>query len=728
MNKIRIPERMIQLSPPVLYLIVLIVLLGKALFLPPDFYLFGWDTLDIQYFTREFFHQSLAGGTIPWWDPYRFAGNPFAAAADGPVFFYPPTILFVFLPVARALTWFYLIHIFSAMTGTYLLLRRWFRPVPAWAGGIVFGLSGYFFPRILAGTAGNLASASYLPWVFAAFVTLSEPRQGRSRGKQVAIAGLVFGLQLLAGDQRMAVFTFIACLIAVVFAAIRQKHIRPVIGAVLAVLTGVGIAAVQLVPQVQYMQLSQRTELPSYETASDGALSPERIGELLFPFTNSYSINNAAYPPYAESPFYTGILPLVLAVAGLTLTLLTSLAAIFRRQPAGKSAYPALLFGTVAAVALWIAMAPHAPVDIFRILWKHIPLFSFVRLPVRFLLLFALGISGLTALALTQLGKRVLQIFAAVFILAELVPFAARWLLPQPVPPSQHDSELVSVLTGDPTLNRIHLNYFYVDRLGQSIDMNAPVVYRRFGTNGYSPLILKNYYDFYVASLIYYDARYLIGMNQLPPITVLSGKALDFLNVKYLYNNRSYAIGADPTSYLTRIDNPNKWFTLYENRNVLPRFYLAPAAKRMPDRDGIFQAIRHRTEDYTKTILVTEPLAGNSDYYAADCLKGEIGQVTVLSYGLNRVELLTDAPCDAYLASSEVMYPGWAAEIDGRRAPLLTGNLAFRTVFVPEGKHTLVMKFVPVSFLTGGGISIGTVLIWFLILRRNKFQAIRNRV
>jgi uncharacterized membrane protein YfhO len=59
------------------------------------------------------------------------------------------------------------------------------------------------------------------------------------------------------------------------------------------------------------------------------------------------------------------------------------------------------------------------------------------------------------------------------------------------------------------------------------------------------------------------------------------------------------------------------------------------------------------------------------------------------------------------------MYPGWDAYIDGEKARLFEGNLAFRTLYIPKGEHTIILRYNPRIFLIGAGVSLVTILFLF---------------
>jgi uncharacterized membrane protein YfhO len=59
------------------------------------------------------------------------------------------------------------------------------------------------------------------------------------------------------------------------------------------------------------------------------------------------------------------------------------------------------------------------------------------------------------------------------------------------------------------------------------------------------------------------------------------------------------------------------------------------------------------------------------------------------------VEIETDSDLGGMLALHDIYYPGWIAEIDGARAPILRADVLFRGLEVPAGRHRIVFRFAP---------------------------------
>ncbi|PYV08494.1 MAG: hypothetical protein DMG07_25660, partial [Acidobacteria bacterium] len=85
------------------------------------------------------------------------------------------------------------------------------------------------------------------------------------------------------------------------------------------------------------------------------------------------------------------------------------------------------------------------------------------------------------------------------------------------------------------------------------------------------------------------------------------------------------------------------------------------------------------------------------------------GPVRLRAFQPNRLELEADLRRAALVVCSEVFYPGWEAQVDGRPAPLLEADYILRAVPVPAGKHAIVLRFRPRSFLLGLAVSLASL-------------------
>lgn len=92
----------------------------------------------------------------------------------------------------------------------------------------------------------------------------------------------------------------------------------------------------------------------------------------------------------------------------------------------------------------------------------------------------------------------------------------------------------------------------------------------------------------------------------------------------------------------------------------------------------------------------------------------------------NRLEFEADLASEGYLVVSQAYYPGWQAKVDGNSATYEKADYTFGAVYLPAGKHTVVLEFSPLSQTLGAIVSGLTwlaallALLWPLVGKRNR--------
>ena len=74
------------------------------------------------------------------------------------------------------------------------------------------------------------------------------------------------------------------------------------------------------------------------------------------------------------------------------------------------------------------------------------------------------------------------------------------------------------------------------------------------------------------------------------------------------------------------------------------------------------------------------------------------------------VTLRVTARAAGHLVLLDADYPGWRAEIDGRRVPIHAADAAFRAVAIGPGAHEVRFTYRPTSVRAGGAISLVSLL------------------
>jgi hypothetical protein len=683
---------------------------------PPGQYLFGWDTVDYQYHALNYFHDEINRGVFPWWNPFVASGYPFSASPGAPVF-YPPIYIFAALPLGQAMSWYSAFHFLLSLIGMYYLCRLWCSKSASFIAGIVFALSGFFAPRVLTGEINHIVAGAYAPFILRFVWQGINSKSPRIFKVNLAKSALLFGLSLISGDPRVPMMTMMVAGLVTLIQVIYYRTLKPILFIGIQIFLGILITSIWTIPLVEFTDIAHRSIAGLYSLAANGSLSLSQFQQFIYPIGSLYRPNVSAYPPFPEGLFYSGIVSLVI--------FFTAIINLFvKRRYFVNTKKPVLVtiatFALITFLGLWLAMGPNAPVDLFYLLWTYVPGFHFMRVPLRFFFIFIIGFAPLLAFSIDSIRNKIMTIIFTFLILIELICFSRSFLILSADFKSTNDPEIIRLFENQ-GLTRMLPNYFYYQRLGNSFDMDSPMSQRFFAANGYIPFIPENYYRFYIDAFIDYDSITAAGTDQLPIISNIDNQILSFLNVKYVYGAGDMGPGAN-SSYLKFIlENPYRWYRLYENPDILPRFYLTPKAVFLKNLDEVEKSIINKSYSLKNYLLLvaTKPEEVGTTY-TSTCLKGNFGEVKIVAYGTNSVKLKSNTACDAYMSTSEIIYPGWEVRIDGRKAPLLTGNYAFRAVFIPAGNHQITFEYVPRIFLFGAAITFLSLTVIFVMLYQTR--------
>lgn len=320
---------------------------------------------------------------LPLWNPFFASGQPFAANPAHELF-HPLTALFLVLPFETAFRAQFLVPPLLGGLGAFFLARTLRRSVAAASlAGVAWGFGGYLLSSV--NLLPTLLAASVVPAVLAFAIRCG--REGRSRD----VAGLAGSVGLVGLAAEPSTLLMLPVLVAAAF--LHERHRtgrgeRSVPGAsavTLGLLLGLGLAAAALVPGAHHGSKTGRADgLPAAE-ANLWSMPASRVLELLSPSvlghvekrgTDEAWYWGAAGYPGKRSPFIYSLYP------GLVVSLAAAIGAIAR----WKRLWPWLLTG---GVGLLLALGAHGP------LWglvRRLPLFSGIRYPERFVLLFCLSL------------------------------------------------------------------------------------------------------------------------------------------------------------------------------------------------------------------------------------------------------------------------------------------------------------------------------------------------
>ncbi len=87
--------------------------------------------------------------------------------------------------------------------------------------------------------------------------------------------------------------------------------------------------------------------------------------------------------------------------------------------------------------------------------------------------------------------------------------------------------------------------------------------------------------------------------------------------------------------------------------------------------------------------------SGNADFPKSPEAGGVVVPVRIAREADGVVALDVDTVAPTLVVLLDALTPGWTASVDGRKAPIVATNVAFRGVFVPAGRHAVVFTYEP---------------------------------
>jgi hypothetical protein len=178
---------------------------------------------------------------------------------------------------------------------------------------------------------------------------------------------------------------------------------------------------------------------------------------------------------------------------------------------------------------------------------------------------------------------------------------------------------------------------------------------------------------------------------------------LDRMNVGFLVSDRPVDWGGWPVEASGFWNGSSYW--IYRNPSALPRAYVVPNAAIVAAdlaNPGIFRLVAPREA----VLLPFDPIitAGRRQVFTPAHYEANVPDCVIVS-------VRTSAP--GLLVVADTWMPGWTAELDGRAAPIMRGNLAQRVIALPRaGDHRVILRYRAPGFAVGLAISAASAFVW----------------
>jgi hypothetical protein len=173
---------------------------------------------------------------------------------------------------------------------------------------------------------------------------------------------------------------------------------------------------------------------------------------------------------------------------------------------------------------------------------------------------------------------------------------------------------------------------------------------------------------------------------------------LDLLNVRYVLSHHALA---DEHLRLRYSDD----LQIYENETALPRAFVAPHFKVVPQPQAALAELRSPGFRPDQVVVLEQDPgvpAATAPIHA---------DVRVASYAAQRVVIQAELSAAGVLVLADAFYPGWVARVDGVRRDILVADYVLRAVALPAGRHTVEFVFRPWSFYRGLILSAAALIV-----------------
>ncbi len=679
-------------------------------------------------------YQRLNQGEIPLWNPWNNGGMPFLADPQTAVF-YPPRLLTIAL-ARLAGGWSYhalelemAFHVLAFSLMMYLLLRRMTRQLNN-------SVPGALLAAIIAGYGGwtsgypplQLAILESGIWLPLAVLGVYEATAARHlRWRWLLPGGLALGFSWLAGHSQTSWQLSVALVAWVAWRTWEQRfpwHVFVRLAAALTLLA-LGLAAVQLLPGIEYLLHTGRAGL-GYDAKGNGFPVRDLL-QFLFPAQLSLF-----------SPLYIGIAGLVCVLIALQQGLRT-----------------ARFWLLSALVALALSVGKNAA--LFPALYNLLPGLGWFRGQERAAYLVSHSLAITAGLTLAQLGntsdstvrwhgarRLLLVIISAGILVMALAPggwpgvatpdmlsaalftvllAAGLWLLLRRIILRPPNAILLWLLL---TLLVFDLFSVNMDAAGtwegvapqQQLSMSPPPLVAAALADPDLPFRvdgLRGLHDNYGSLYQLADMRGISPLFLTGPWAIVGREAInplawELFAVRYVFSDwRELPVPSQPllegsdrygAITLHRLDDPRPWGHLVHQVEIVASDEAALQLLADPAFDARQIAILDRAPS-------PMPEA-----------QGDGGTAKVATFAPEYIRIEVDTPGAAVLSLAHPHYPGWHARVGGEAEELLRAYGALSAIALPAGQHVIELEYNSDSWRLGALISLVSVLAFILLVLR----------
>jgi hypothetical protein len=691
--------------------------------------------------------------------------------------FYPTFLLRMIMPTDVAMTWGFIIHIFLAGLFTYVFLRGLrYGFYGALVGGLAYMMSGQIASSVSPGHDGKLFVSALFPL---ALWMLYRAIRGGKNWTWGAFA-LIVGLSVLSPHPQLLQYMLLTTGAYALFLAFttldgvklpRVVALRRLGAALLSVVVGLAIGAVQYLPVREYVKWSPRAGgLADYQTATSYAWPPEELFNAYLPQFSGILDNYWGRNGIHLHSDYVGVVVLVLAGAAFI-----GLRADSRRKH--------IIFWSIALlVSLLWSLGGATP--FYRIPYAIIPGTKYFRAPATIFFVGTLAIALLACVGTERfLERRVsrkyvlgwviaggaIAVLASVGALTSIAEsfaderlldrvqannsalFLGAWrslafvLLVAPLWFAMTGRKISSTIAAVALVVLVTVDLWTVERLYWLFLPPAKVIYASdpivaFLKSEPQPIrvlafdLKQRQRDPFLTgdALMTHRLRDVFGYhgNQIGRYNELVGlngdgsrallpNVLQLTNTKYfLTNTPELPFIGNTTLAKGPVRNASgDTVYLYRLNAENPYSWLTPIAVKAPDEQVLATVLNPRFD--VKRAALFDTSANVTAAQGVQSLPAPVAITTSVRHyepGKVEIDLSAPAPEGSSLVVAENYYPGWIAAVDGKPARIGRADYTLVGVELPRGGRSVELNFTSPAYERGKAITWVAIALGFLML------------
>ncbi|MDI6828451.1 MAG: hypothetical protein QME62_08215, partial [Armatimonadota bacterium] len=229
---------------------------------------------------RAFGFGELRRGNLPLWNPHQFSGVPFFGSFQSALL-YPLNIIYLFLPLAKAVNIDFALNVFLA--GLFALLWAYYRrlnPPACILVAVLYMFGPAYFLHIFSGHLTVISTAAWIPLILLVVDGIVD-----NPSPNWCLLGIfAVAMQILAGYPQYAFYTGVTALIYLALNLIGVNRRAKVVACFVSIYVGAALlTAVQVFAGLQAAGESVRGRGLPYVYASTFSFPPENLLTLIAP-------------------------------------------------------------------------------------------------------------------------------------------------------------------------------------------------------------------------------------------------------------------------------------------------------------------------------------------------------------------------------------------------------------------------------------------------------------